>query len=173
MSKLHERRISEATVKPTYPLRIAIIGTGIFATQQHLPILLELKSYFQIVACCNRTKDKAIEFAKKAGIPETKIFTDYNELLQLPEVEIVDICVPIFKNKEIALAAAKAGKHIIMEKPIAGNLEDAREILKISKDYNVVLSIAENYGYKPQVVAMRQLVLGGRIGGCRFSNGSF
>jgi predicted dehydrogenase len=70
----------------------------------------------QIVAVAARTEASTNNYAGRYNVPQT--FTDYHELLALPEVEVVDLCVPNHLHRPIAEAAAAAGKHIVCTKPL-------------------------------------------------------
>ncbi|KAI9306805.1 hypothetical protein BJ944DRAFT_262930 [Cunninghamella echinulata] len=146
------------------PIKVGIIGTGIFAFR-HLRAYTAIGSdKFQIVACCNRSRDKAEKFAKEAGIPSENIYTDPKELIADPNVELVDTILPIQFNKEIVEAAISGGKHIIFEKPIAANLDDARDIIKAAHNAKTVVALAENWSYHPKIQAVAEFVRNGGIG---------
>ncbi|CAO3633239.1 unnamed protein product [Cunninghamella blakesleeana] len=146
------------------PIKVGIIGTGIFA-YRHLRAYTAVGSdKFQVVACCNRSKEKAEKFAKEAGIPAESIYQDPKDLIADPNVELVDTILPIQFNKEIVKAAISAGKHIIIEKPIAANLDDARDIVKAGQDAKTIVALAENWSYHPKVRAVGEFVQNGGIG---------
>ncbi|KAI9030169.1 hypothetical protein CLU79DRAFT_802665 [Phycomyces nitens] len=146
------------------PIKVGIIGTGIFA-YRHLKAYRALgQDKFQIVACCNRSKEKAVKFAKEAGIPESAVYTDPQQLINDPNVELVDTLLPVQYNLGIVEAAISAHKHIIFEKPIAHNIEDARKIVLAARKADTVVAVAENWGFHPLVVAVGKFVQDGNIG---------
>ncbi|KAI8089243.1 uncharacterized protein BX664DRAFT_332514 [Halteromyces radiatus] len=146
------------------PIKVGIIGTGIFAYRHLRAYLTNGQDKFQIVACANRSREKAEKFAKEAGIPESAIYTDPKELINDPNVELVDALLPVQFNKEIIDAAIAAGKHILFEKPIAANLKDARDIVLAARQTNTVVAIAENWSYHPKVQAVAEFIRNDGIG---------
>ena len=108
-------------------IKLGIIGCGIATKELHWPALQKLKDKFEITMVCNHTEPKAKDFARiVGGVPYV---LDYRELLQNSNVEAVDIILPIHLNYQVTKDALEAGKHVIVEKPIAANLEQAKEML--------------------------------------------
>ena len=123
-------------------IKIGIIGTGIAARDLHLKPLQELSDRFEIVALCNRTRSKAEDFSKLVG-GNPRITTDYHELLSWPEVEAVDIALPIVLNEPVTIDALRAGKHVFLEKPIGHDLEAGRHV---AGDVNVGPAVVVEIG---------------------------
>jgi predicted dehydrogenase len=145
-------------------LRIGIIGTGIAARELHWPALRTMPDRFEIVALCNRTREKAQEFATLIG-QAPRITTDYRELLAWPEVDAVDIALPIALNEEVTLSALRAGKHVFLEKPIAGDVHGGRRVVAAAEEQrNLVLLVAENVRYEARFLEARRLIGEGCIG---------
>ncbi len=90
--------------------------------------------------------NNADEFAKKWNIPAS--FTDYGEMIEKADLDIVSICAPNFLHYEVGMAAAKAGKHIICEKPLATKLEHGREMVRAAGE-NGVKSCTRRTGASP------------------------
>ncbi|KAF7720805.1 hypothetical protein EC973_006010, partial [Apophysomyces ossiformis] len=99
-----------------------------------------------------------------AGIPKSAIYANFLDLIHDPNVEVVDAIVPIQYNKEIVNAAIAANKHVIIEKPIAHNVESAREIVLAAREAKTVVAIAENWAYHPLVNTVADFVSKGGIG---------
>lgn len=145
-------------------IKLGIVGTGLAARHLHWPPLKELADRFEIVALCNRTRAKAEDFRDLIG-GDPRITTDYHELLSWPEVEAVDVATPIVLNEPVAIDALRAGKHVIVEKPIGHNLEAGRRIVaEADRHPDLVLLVAENLRYEERVRAAGALVAEGRIG---------
>ncbi len=145
------------------PVRLGIIGTGIAAFDLHWPALKKLPHQFQIVAVANRTSEKAQKFAALAGVK--KIYTDYHALLNDPEVEAVSILLPIHLNDVVTREALKAGKHVLLEKPLAAQLEVAREMLTWPAKYSrLKMMVAENYRYGKWFLRLKERLETGEIG---------
>jgi len=143
-------------------IALGIIGCGIAARELHLPALQKLASRFEITAVCNHTEAKAKSMAQMAGgVP---YFRDYRELLRRNDVEAVDIVLPITLNYRVTRDALKAGKHVIVEKPIAPDLADGRKMLRLTKRYRQVMMVAENYRYRPMFQQVLRLLQKEAIG---------
>ncbi|CAO3675801.1 unnamed protein product [Rhizopus stolonifer] len=145
-------------------IKVGIIGTGIFAYRHHRAYQAVGNEKYQVVACANRSKDKALAFAKEVGIPESAVYTDPLDLINDPNVEAVDILLPVQYNKEIIRSVIAAKKHVMFEKPIAANLEDAKEIVKMSQEAKTVVAVSENWSYHPLAFAVANYVQAGGIG---------
>ena len=113
----------------TQPVRVGIIGSQ-FISSIHAESL-QRYPHCQIVAAASPTKAHITTFAKRFGIPN--VFTDHRKMLELDDLDLVVVGVPNDLHCRIALDAAAAGKHIVMEKPLCLNLAEAdRTIFSLS-----------------------------------------
>jgi predicted dehydrogenase len=143
-------------------VKLGIIGCGLAARRLHWPVLKKLKDKLEICVVCNHTEAKAKEFAELiGGVPYE---TDYRKVLEMPEVDAVDIALPIYLNYSVVSEAAKSGKHIIVEKPIAANLNEARQMVEIEGSCSQVTMVAENYRYRKVYHEAENYINEGRIG---------
>lgn len=106
--------------------------------------------------------DNLDEFSKKYNIPNS--YDDYHKMLKDEDIDLVSVCVPNFLHKEVAIAAAEAGKHIVCEKPLATTLEDGREILAKAKENKVKLMYAEDWIFAPALQKLKSICGEGAIG---------
>lgn len=144
------------------PVKLGIIGCGIAARDLHYPALQQLKDKFEIIIVCNHTEPKAKQFAEMVGgVPYV---LDYHDLLKRQDVEAVDIILPIHLNYQVTKDSLKAGKHVIVEKPLAANLTQANEMLGFEKKYSQVKMVAENFSYRPIFFRLKKLMEQGEIG---------
>jgi predicted dehydrogenase len=90
--------------------------------------------------------------------------TDYREVLANPDVDVVSICAPTGLHREIAVAAAEAGKHFWIEKPVGRDATEARDVAAAAAKAQVMTSIGYNYRHVPAVERVRELVAGGHLG---------
>lgn len=111
---------------------------------------------------CGRDKAGVEQAASQFGWDES--VTDWRELVARDDIDIVDINAPSDAHKEIAIAAAKAGKHIFCEKPLALTLADSREMLAAAEAAGVKHMVGFNYRFAPAVRLARKLVSEGRLG---------
>ena len=147
-----------------HPVKLGIIGCGIAASELHWPALKDMTDTVGITAVCNHTEPKAKSFAELAGgVPYV---LDYQELLDRDDVEAVSIILPFELNRSVTMDVLNAGKHVMVEKPLAGNLDDARKMLGFEEQYpKLVMMVAENYRYRPLFLRVREILDEGAIGG--------
>ena len=143
-------------------IKLGIIGCGIAAKKLHYPALQELKNKFEIVAVSNHTKQKAKEFSSLVG--SVPYYLDYKDLLNREDVEAIDIALPIQLNYQATKDALEAGKHVILEKPLGANLEEAGKMLTFPDKYKTVMLLAENFRYKKLYHRIKEIVKEGKIG---------
>jgi predicted dehydrogenase len=149
------------------PLNLAMIGYG-FMGRAHSNAYQTVKHFFDLEyqpvlkAICARDEAKAKAFADKWGYESVE--TDWKKLLQRKDIDAVDICVPNNLHKEIAIAAAQAGKIILCEKPLAMNAAEGEEMCLAVEKAGVANTVWYNYRRVPAVTFAKQLVDEGRLG---------
>ncbi len=148
-------------------LKAGIIGTG-FIGPVHLEALRRLG--VQVGALCD-LPDRVRTLADRLGIPQA--FGDYRDLLRSPGVDVVHICSPNRLHCPMALAALRAGKHVVCEKPLAMNTRETAEIVKLARQAGTVFAVNYNVRFYPAVLQMRKLVAGGELGEIIHVNGSY
>ncbi len=107
-------------------LRVGIIGTGGIASGAHIPGYQRTPGV-ELYAACDVVEERAQAMAEKFSIPH--VFTDYEQMLKLPELDVVSVCTPPFAHKDATIAALQAGKHVLCEKPMALNGREAQEMV--------------------------------------------
>jgi len=145
-------------------IRLGVIGTGLAWERLRYPALKELGDKYEIVALTNRTRKDAENFAKSINLDLKNVYEDYNEMLKRDDIDVVDVVVPIQLNYEVSEAVAKAGKHIICEKPMAPNMEQAEKFREIPVKYGLKVMIAENYRYNEENNRIKEIINSGKIG---------
>ena len=141
--------------------KIAVIGLGGVAQLVHLPILAKLGNV-EISAVAEINKNRLKTIGDKFGI--AKQYTDYKELLANENVEAVIIATPTNTHLEIASECLKAKKDLLIEKPIARNLAEAKEINSIAKKAKKKVMVGMNLRYRPDAMLMKSLVNSGELG---------
>jgi predicted dehydrogenase len=106
--------------------------------------------------------DNLEEIARKWSIPHT--YSDYRKMLERDDIDLVSVCVPNFLHHEVVLAAAKAGKHVVCEKPLGINPAQGREMVAACRDHGVRLMYAEDWCFAPALSRAGALVEEGGIG---------
>jgi len=146
------------------PVRWGILSvSGHYALRVHQP--LSRMSEARIAAIASRGPQKAAEAAARFGIP--KSYGSYAELVADPEVEAVYIPLPNNLHAEWAIAALKAGKHVLCEKPIAMDANQAKAVAAVAKDKGLLLMEAFMYRFHPQWLRAREIVASGELGRLR------
>ncbi|MGB5498456.1 MAG: Gfo/Idh/MocA family oxidoreductase, partial [Maribacter sp.] len=116
----------------------------------------------EIIAVMSPTKGNAKKFASKHGIPH--YFTNLDEMLAMEEIDMIVIGAPNSLHCEIALKAARAGKHMVVEKPLCMNLAEADLMIDACKKANVKLMYAEELCFTPKYVRLKALLDEGALG---------
>jgi len=113
----------------TNPLRVVVVGSGIGA--QHIQAFRAAPDLFEIIAICDIDPQRARTLDEKHAIPE--LLTDFNTAIHRADVDIIDICTPPNLHFDQIRAAVEAGKHVICEKPIVGNLAELDQLQDLSR----------------------------------------
>jgi len=132
----------------------AFLNAGIWTD---LPVKISMKCL-----CANDTEDNLKAFAEKYGWESYE--TDWKNVVKRDDIDLISIASPNHLHKEIALEAAKYGKHILCEKPLANNLSDAKEMLDAVNKAGVRHCCGFSYRFTPSLALARQFVLDGKIG---------
>ena len=140
---------------------VLILGSG-FIADIHTESYQRFVPDAEVVGVYSRNLEKVQEFAEQHGIENA--FTDLEQAITQSGCDVVDICLPNFLHHQAVLAAAKAKKHVIIEKPFAMNLEEADEMIQACKDAQVKLMYAEELCFAPKYERARKLVNEGSIG---------
>ncbi len=141
--------------------KVAILGAG-FITDIHMESYHRFVPEAEVVAVYARNKEKAKAFAEKHQIPAW--YDDLDEIIEQSGCEVVDICLPNYLHYSATLKAAAAGKHIIIEKPLAITIEEADAMIASCKQAGVKLMYAEELCFAPKYERVRQMVKEGAIG---------
>ncbi|MFM7150429.1 MAG: Gfo/Idh/MocA family protein [Gemmataceae bacterium] len=151
----------------TKPLNIGLIGYG-FMGRAHSNAYANVNHFFDLPyrpvlkAVCARSADKAKGFAAQWGYES--IETDWRKLIERKDIDVIDICTPNNLHAEIALAAAKAGKQILCEKPLAMNGPEGLKMVEAVEKAGVANMVWYNYRRVPAVTLAKHLIDQGRLG---------
>lgn len=147
--------------------RAGIIGTG-FIGPVHVEALRRLG--IPVVGLCD-LPERAQAAASKLGIP--LVFSDYREMLRSPQIDVVHITVPNRFHCEMALAALKAAKHCVCEKPLAMNTKETTKIVAQAAKARTLFAVNYNIRFYPAVLQLRKAVQAGELGRIIHVNGSY
>ncbi|HMN86295.1 MAG TPA: Gfo/Idh/MocA family oxidoreductase [Bauldia sp.] len=149
------------------PLNIGMIGYG-FMARAHSNAYRKVNNFFDLdyqpvlIAACGRNRKKVEEFADRWGYESVE--TDWKALVARDDIDAVDICVPNNLHMEIAIAAAKAGKMILCEKPLARDTKEAAKMVAAVEKAGVANTVWYNYRRVPAVSLIKQVVESGKLG---------
>jgi predicted dehydrogenase len=143
------------------PIRWGVVGLGWVATDFVAPAIVKSPGS-ELAACLGSTPEKTRAFAGKFAVPRQH--RDLAGLVSDPEVDIVYVALPNAMHHAAVLAAARAGKHVLCEKPFAMNTAQARDMVKACRDAGVTLRIAHQIRLDAAVVRAREIVRSGRLG---------
>ena len=121
-------------------VRIGIIGCGGIAGSKHMPSLKKLPNV-EMVAFCDIILERAENAKAKFGTAEAKVYEDYKELLKDETIDVVHVCTPNRSHSFITVDALEAGKHVMCEKPMAINAEEAKKMLDAAERTGKLLTI--------------------------------
>lgn len=143
------------------PLRVAIIGCGRIA-RIHAEGYEQHSDLWQVSVTCDNNLSAAEALAQ--SFPDCTAVNDWRAVLDRADVDAVDICLPHDLHKPVAVAAAEAGKHVLIEKPLARNMEEAVAIVEAAERAGVTLMVAHNQRYMPQHRQVKELLERGTFG---------
>ncbi|MBM0066699.1 Gfo/Idh/MocA family protein [Alkalicoccobacillus gibsonii] len=141
-------------------LKVAVIGNGSIAKYRHIPEYASREDV-EFVAFCDFTIELAEANVEQFG---GKAYTSYEELLANEEVDVVSVCTQNADHAKVSIAAAKAGAHVLCEKPMATSLEEAEAMIQAAADNNVQLMIGHNQRLMPPHVKAKEVLASGRLG---------
>ncbi|HET7715300.1 MAG TPA: Gfo/Idh/MocA family oxidoreductase [Bauldia sp.] len=149
------------------PLNIGMIGYG-FMGRAHSNAWRKVGNFFDLeyqpvlTAVCGRNRAKAEDFAWRWGYESVE--TDWKKLVARDDIDAVDICVPNDLHMEIAVAAAKNGKMVLCEKPLARNTREGEKMVAAVEKAKVPNLVWYNYRWVPAVSLIKQVVASGKLG---------
>ena len=144
------------------PIRLGVIGTGLIWIRTHKLILEKLGDAFVPIAFCDLDEQRRATLTN--DFPDAMVVGDYHDLLAMPEVEAVLVLTPIALNAPTATAALLAGKHVIMEKPIARSVAEARELIATARGAGKHLFVTEQMAYRHAEDVLGEIIAASEIG---------
>ncbi|MEZ4860540.1 MAG: Gfo/Idh/MocA family oxidoreductase [Caldilineaceae bacterium] len=154
-------------------IRVAILGCGRIA-RLHAQGYKAAQDLAQVVLCCDEySLELAETMARDFG---AEVTNRWQAVIDRADIDAISICMPPYQHAEIALAAAAAGKHVLVEKPMAMNLAECRQMVTAARQAGTVLMVGQNQRFQPEHVKIKELLdrnAIGRIVALRFDCNQF
>lgn len=150
-------------------LKIGIVGCGGIANNKHFPALMSQKDKCEIVAFCDIIEERAKTACDKYGADGAKYYTDYREMLKDDAIDVVHVCTPNVSHCPITVAAFEAGKHVLCEKPMAHNTEDAEKMVAAWKKSGKKFTIGYQNRFRNDTIALHKSCEKGDLGKIYFA----
>jgi len=145
----------------TKTIKVGIIGSGGIAAN-HAKSYMNMKDV-EIAGVADIIPNKAKQFIDNLGIENAQAFEDHNDLLKL-DIDGVSVCTPNFAHHNTSIDALEAGKHVLVEKPLAVTLNQGIEMVKVSKSSGKMLSVGYQPRYDPNMKNVTKIVKSGQLG---------
>lgn len=142
-------------------LRVGIVGTGNIAQAVHIPGWQDNPDA-EITAVCDIVPQRVRKVAEENDV--SHVFEDYRKLLKLKEVDVVDVCTPNRVHTPVTLAALRAGKHVLCEKPLAVTPKEIDKLIKAAREAKRVLMVGQNNRYRGISQAIKRWIEAGNLG---------
>jgi len=143
-------------------LNVGFIGAGRVSTVHAIEYLQSKDARLAAVADLDR--GLGLQRAREWGVPEERVVADYHDLLAMPDIDAVEVLLPHHLHHPIALEALAAGKHVSVEKPMTGTIEQADEMIAAAKAAGKLLRVHEQLIHYPPVLRAKDLIDAGEIG---------
>lgn len=142
-------------------VRVGVLGLGSIAQVVHLPVLATMEGV-NLVAVCDADHAKARAIAGRFGIP--RVHVNDEQVFRSDDLDAIVICTPSHLHETQAIAALEAGKHVLVEKPIALDADAAARVVAAAESAGRAIMVAMNNRYRPDAAALRPFAMGGELG---------
>ena len=142
-------------------INVGIVGAGGIAQGAHMPGY-QAVSGTKVIAVFDVVEERAEQFAKRYDIPY--VFTDYKDLAAMDELDAISVCTPNNFHAGPTIAALEAGKHVLCEKPIAGNARDGQAMVDAAKKSKKILQIGLHQRFQPDSQLLKKFIESGELG---------
>ncbi|HZK47146.1 MAG TPA: Gfo/Idh/MocA family oxidoreductase [Atopostipes sp.] len=144
-------------------LKVGIIGCGGIANQKHLPALAGIEEV-EVVAFCDIIEERAILSKNTYGTSDGRVYSDYKEMLEKEDLDIIHVCTPNSSHAEISIAAMEADNHVMCEKPMAKTAEEARAMIEASEKTGKKLTIGYQNRFRKDSQFLHAACADGELG---------
>ncbi len=142
-------------------VRVGVIGAGMIAQREHIPGYQKCGNA-EVVAVADPLEDRVKEVACCFNIPN--VYTEWRKVVQRKDVDAVSVCTPNATHAEISIAAAKAGKHVLVEKPMATSMAEVDAMIAAAEKAGVHLMVEQTVRFYPESEAAKDILESGILG---------
>ncbi len=143
------------------PLRVCVVGCG-RVSKSHLAGMLEIPDKVEITAVVSSDPAKRMSFQKEYSAK--KVYATLEQALKDPDIEAVDLCLPNHIHEEATIKSAAAGKHVLVEKPMANTVQECEAMIKAADEAGAILMVGQSRRYHDAVFESKKLLKEGKIG---------
>mgnify|MGYP001025879423 FL=1 len=143
-------------------LKIGIVGCGGIANNKHLPAIKK-NGHFEAVAFCDLIEERAVKAKEDYGTEDARVYTDYQELIK-EDLDAVYVLTPNNAHAPVTIAALKAGKHVMCEKPMAKTYAEAKEMAETARQTGKILTIGYQNRYRGDSLYLKKACENGDLG---------
>ena len=140
--------------------RVAVIGAGAIG-HNHIQGFQQ-SPYAKVVAVAEKNASRGEEAAKKFGVPD--VYEDYHQILYRKDIEVVSIALPNYLHARVAIQALRAGKHVLLDKPMATNAQDAARIITTAQRARKIFMVGQNLRFSPEAQLLKAAIEAGTLG---------
>lgn len=142
-------------------IRWGLVGTGAIANKRVGPALQSGQNS-ELVAVCDIVESSAQAFAKESGVP--LVYTAFEDLIENPDIDAVYLSTPIVLHAPQSIQALRAGKHVLVEKPMARTVTEGEEMIRVARETGKTLATAYYRRFFPKVRRAREIIAEGKLG---------
>lgn len=144
-------------------IRVAVIGAGNISPA-HINGYLAFPERCKIVALCDIYPEKAESKKIEFGLTDAKIYSSHKSMLEQDDIDLVSVCTPPYVHAEIAIDFLNAGKHVLVEKPMAASLDECDRMIEAEKKSGRILAVVAQNRFMDPVMNVKRILDSGKIG---------
>lgn len=149
------------------PFAAGIVGCGYWGP--NLARNFNSDSRAAVRALCDLNRERLDQVAE--SYPGAEVFTDFQQMLEMAKLDLIVIATPVRTHYELSRAALLAGKHVLVEKPMAASSKECMELINIARNMSLILMVGHTYLYAPAVKRIAKIIDSGEIGELKYING--
>lgn len=150
-------------------IKVGIVGCGNIANTKHFIALKKNSELAKMIAFCDIIEERAVKAAAEYGVKGAKVYTDYKEMMNNKEIDLIHVLTPNVSHCPITVAAFEAGKHVLCEKPMAATTADAEKMIAAWKKSGRKFTIGYQNRFRDDVMSLKKSCQAGELGDIYFA----